>query len=159
MHAIKVHAISPELAELARMTSRSPQYGHPAHREVATGTGPCRLCLATFAIGADERLLFTYNPFEGLDNVPLPGPVFVHADGCAPHEGIGFPEQLSAIPLIAEAYRAGRECTARVPLDGTEREQAVAALLEDDTVQYLHLRHATAGCYIARVERADSRSS
>jgi len=36
-----------------------------------------------------ERLLFTYNPFADLDPYPSPGPVFVHAAGCAP---FGAPE-------------------------------------------------------------------
>ena len=156
MSAIQVHALPLDLAELARTTLRLPQYGHPAHREVATGTGPCRSCLAPFAVGAEERLLFTYDPFEGLDAVPLPGPVFIHATYCERHEGHGFPHRLDAIPLIAEAYRAGRECTARVRLPEGMASETVATLLENPEVQYLHLRHAEAGCYIARVERADS---
>ena len=53
-------------------------------RYAAAGYGPCRLCLDTFRVGADERLLFTYDPFAGLDPYPAPVPIFVHADGCAP---------------------------------------------------------------------------
>jgi hypothetical protein len=74
--------IPAALAHAARETRRSPQYGHPAHRERAAGYGPCRLCLETFRVGEEDRLLFTYNPFDGLDPYPSPGPVFVHADGC-----------------------------------------------------------------------------
>lgn len=154
MPAIRVHALSPVLADLARTSMKSPQYGHPAHREVASGTGPCRSCLAPFTVGADERLLFTYDPFEGLDPLPLPGPVFIHATPCVPHDGLGFPEQLGAIPLVAEAYLVGRTCSARVRLALGMEAATLAALLDDREVQYLHLRHAEAGCYVARVERA-----
>ena len=59
--------IPASLAEAARIDARSPQYGHPAHRELAKGTGPCRLCLQTFRVGEEHRLLFTYDPVAGLD--------------------------------------------------------------------------------------------
>ncbi len=56
--------ITNALAVEVRQTRRSPQYGHPAHQELAKGTGPCRLCLRTFAVGEEERILFTYQPFS-----------------------------------------------------------------------------------------------
>lgn len=38
-------------ADAVRKTRRAPDYGHPAHRETATGYGPCRHCLRTFRVG------------------------------------------------------------------------------------------------------------
>ena len=147
-------AIPSPLAEAARANGRSPQYGHPAHRELATGTGPCRLCLTTFRVGEEERLLFTYDPFAELDRYPAPGPVFVHADGCARYEDAeGFPESLRRLPLTLEAYASGRWLVARERVADGDVEGAVGRLFEHPAVRYLHLRNTEAGCYIARIER------
>ena len=40
--------------------------------------------------GREDRVLFTYNPFAGLDPYPSPGPVFIHWEPCAPYDGAGF---------------------------------------------------------------------
>jgi hypothetical protein len=57
--AFQVISISDSAAAHARKNLTSLQYGHPAYVEVATGTGPCRSCLRTFAVGQEERILFT----------------------------------------------------------------------------------------------------
>ena len=143
------------VAEAARRERRSPQYGHPAHAEVAAGYGPCRLCLDTFRVGAEERLLFTYNPFEGLDPFPSPGPVFVHSDGCSPFAApSGFPEGLRGLPLILEGYAAGRWLVARESVQDSDVEASVGRIFAHPAVVYVHVRNGEAGCYIARLERS-----
>ncbi len=82
MAGFRVLPIDPALAEEVRSTLKSPQYGHPAHVELATGYGPCRACLKQFRTGEEDRILFTFNPFQGLDEYPSPGPVFIHAKSC-----------------------------------------------------------------------------
>ena len=57
-----VRGVTQEIADEVRRTHLSPGYGHPAHLEVAKGSGPCRCCLQTFVPGVDRRLLFTYRP-------------------------------------------------------------------------------------------------
>src|ERR1700756_5324474 len=59
-----IRAIPDEISAAARNTRKSPQYGHPAHVELAGGTGPCRQCLCTFDVGKENRNLFTYKPFH-----------------------------------------------------------------------------------------------
>jgi hypothetical protein len=76
----RVAAIPTKVADLVRSTMRSPGYGHPAHAEVATGYGPCRHCLRDFQVGKERRILFTYDPFHGIEPLPLPGPIFIHED-------------------------------------------------------------------------------
>ena len=83
----RVLAISESTAEKVRSTRKSPGYGHPVHAEIATGYGPCRLCLRDFEVGVDRRLLFTLDPFHGLESQPLPGPVFIHAEHCGRSHG------------------------------------------------------------------------
>ena len=51
MPAYNVVAIPTALANAVRRTHSSPGFGHPVHTEVATGHGPCRHCLRTFAVG------------------------------------------------------------------------------------------------------------
>ena len=57
-----VRGIPQEMADEVRRTHLSPGYGHPAHLELARGTGPCRCCLRPFVPGREQRLLFTYRP-------------------------------------------------------------------------------------------------
>ena len=145
--------LPPALADEARASRRSPQYGHPAHAEVATGYGPCRVCLDTFRVGEEGRLLFTYDPFAGLDPYPAPGPVFVHERACAPYAGDGFPDGLRGLPLVLEGYAAGRWLVARERVAGGDVEGAAARLFAHPAVEYVHVRNAEAGCYVARLER------
>ena len=130
---------------------RSPGSGHPAHREVARGTGPCRSCLRPFRIGEDERILFTYQPFDD-QGLPSPGPVFIHAQPCDRYEGLGLPSDLMAIPLVLEAFSVEGHPLGRLALGKRNPEAAMTELSLDTGAEYLHLRHAEAGCFIARVE-------
>ena len=77
MDVFRYQGIPAAVADEVRTTMRAPEYGHPAHRELAKGTGPCRLCLRTFEIGKEERILFTYQPFREHGSLPAPGPVFI----------------------------------------------------------------------------------
>jgi hypothetical protein len=151
----RVIAIPEELADQARASLKSPQYGHPAHVEVATGYGPCRSCLRTFEEGEEERILFTYDPFAGLDAYPSPGPVFIHREGCPRYEEAGFPEGIRRLPLTLEAYGRGRWLVARERVAGGDVDGPVERLFAHPAVEYIHVRNTEAGCYIARIERAN----
>ena len=98
-------AIPTEMAETVRSKGEDPAYRHPAHTQTATGHGPCRHCLRYFKVGKERRIMFTYDPFEGLEPLPLPGPIFIHEQPCPqyPTDG-GFPEDLRGHPLTLVAY-------------------------------------------------------
>lgn len=149
----RVSPIANELVERARKELKSPQYGHPAHVETANGTGPCRSCLRPFELGAEKRLLFTYNPFEGTSSYPLPGPVFVHEEVCEPYAQRGFPTELHTLPTVLEAYDADRLVIERVPTSD-DVDSSIVRLFQDPRVRYIHVRHAEAGCFIALITRA-----
>jgi hypothetical protein len=153
MTPFRVRAITPELADAARSATASPQYGHPATIETAKGYGPCRLCLRPFRVGAEARLLFTYDPFEGLGQPPAPGPIFIHADGCEPFAGPGFPDAIRHLPLLLESYGRDGLIAERVRPGGAPVEAAIGRLLADPGVEFIHVRNAEAGCYIAQVFR------
>jgi hypothetical protein len=154
MSTCKVVAIPTKIAEQVRATMRSPGYGHPAHREVAKGYGPCRHCLRDFKVGEEERILFTYDPFHELGVQALPGPVFVHAAACERYpENAGFPEDLLARVLTLDVYGRGRQLMAEEHVTREELAARVADFWNTDGVEYIHVRDRSAGCYDLRLER------
>ena len=150
----RVAAIPTKVADLVRSTMRSPGYGHPAHAELATGYGPCRHCLRDFQIGKERRILFTYDPFYGLEPLPLPGPVFIHAEPCERFsESGGFPEDIRSHRLTFVAYGAGRRLLSEVYVDNRDEEPIIAESFARTDVTYLHVRDTEAGCYDFRIDR------
>jgi hypothetical protein len=155
MSGFRVIALSERFAEKVRQTMKSPGYGHPVHAEVEDGHWPCRVCLKRGEPSGQRRLLFTLDPFHSLEELPLPGPVFIHEEPCARHaEDAGFPDDLRRVPLAFNAYGKGRKLRAQEYVENGEVEPTIASLLARDDVDYLHLRHKAAGCYLARIERA-----
>lgn len=153
--AYRVIALDPETARKVRDSRRSPGYGHPVHSEIATGYGPCRLCLRDFEVGVERRLLFTCDPFFRLEPYPLPGPVFIHEAECEryPEDG-GFPTDLLAHRLTLAAYARGPVLRAEERVEGPAIPETVSWLLSRPDVDYLHVRDTEAGCYDFRIERA-----
>lgn len=157
MTSFHVRPIPAETVSEARQTRCSPGYGHPAHVELATGYGPCRACLHTFAVGKESRVLFTYNPFNGVDPYPSPGPVFVHEEECVPFASDSvFPEDLRTLPLVLEGYGRERWIIARERPLPEQIETAIDRLFSNQAVEYIHVRNFEAGCFIATVERGVS---
>jgi uncharacterized protein DUF1203 len=148
-----VRGIDRRISNAVRTTLRAPDYGHPVHRELATGTGPCRECLREFTVGAEDRLLFTYNPFRASERLSQPGPVFIHAESCVPFADAGYPEGLTAIPMLAECHDADGTVSAPTIVAPGSEAATLATLLDAPHVRFVHLRHAKAGCFIARVDR------
>ena len=149
-----VRGVPQEIADEVRRTRCAPTYGHPAHLETARGTGPCRCCLRTFVPGAEQRLLFTYRPRSADGSLMAPGPVFIHAEHCEAYAGAGFPDGLRSLPLALEARASGsRVIGLSAPRDG-RAEMLIGQMFENLDAEWLHLRHAEAGCFIARIDRA-----
>jgi hypothetical protein len=157
MLPIRIVAIPTEVAETVRATLRAPVYGFPAHAEVATDAAPCRHCLRTFVVGKDRRILFTYDRFAGVEALPQPGPVYVHADACPRYsEDGGFPEELRGSPRTVEAYARGRRLLAQEHVADGKFEPVIEKLFVHPNVDYLQVNSTTAGCFTFRVERASA---
>jgi hypothetical protein len=151
----RIKTIPRSVASLARTTMKAPGYGHPVHRDVALGYGPCRSCLRPFEEGTDRRLLFTYDPFHDLEPFPLPGPVYVHEAPCEPYHDVHrFPDALRFIPMTLDAY--GRDRTLRearrVEAHGPVEEE-IADLVGRHDVDYIHVRNTEAGCFLFQIQR------
>jgi len=155
MTPFRVVAILDGIADSVRADRVAPVYGHPAHVEVARGYGPCRLCLRTFTVGVDRRILFTYDSFQDKEALPLPGPVYIHEAPCEryPEDG-GFPEGLRSHALTLNAYGQGRRLIAQEYVADGRVEAVIERLLARADVDYIHVRDTSAGCFDFAVERA-----
>ena len=153
MATFRFQGIPDAVAAVVRNTMKAPGYGHPAHREVARSYGPCRLCLQTFEIGKDERILFTYQPFREPGSLPAPGPVFIHADACARYDARALPPDFRALPLVFEAYQNGGWILRQERLGDRVPEEALTAIFDRTGADYVHIRNGEAGCFMGRVER------
>lgn len=147
----KVVPIPSEIIRSVRENMKSPQYGHPAFASLATGYGPCRSCLKTFEEGKEERILFTYNSFEGLSGLPSPGPVFIHKDICAEFAGDGYPPEILDLPQLFEAFGAESELLRREPIERDNIDAQIERLLAIEGAKFINIRNSEAGCYIGRV--------
>ena len=149
----KVIPIPKEITEQVRQTLISPQYKHPASVSIATGYGPCRSCLKTFDKGKDERILFTYNSFEGLSDLPLPGPIFVHAEECEAYDAGHFPTDLKDLPLLFEGFGDQSELVTRIKADKECLDDQIEEILSLKGIRFINIRNEEAGCFIARIDR------
>ena len=151
----KVVPISSELARSVRENMKSPQYGHPAFADLASGYGPCRVCLKTFVKGEEERILFTYNAFENLSNLPLPSPVYIHKNECNSFKGYDFPHELINLPLLFEGYGNSSKLVRRETINKENFTNQIAEIFALSEVNYINIRNAEAGCFVARTERRE----
>jgi hypothetical protein len=159
MSSIRIIAIPTHVADYVRANQKAPVYNHPAHTELASGYGPCRHCLRTFHIGQEQRTLFTYNPFDGIENLPLPGPVFIHTAACEKYpETAGYPADLAVLPVVLNVYAKGLKFLKQVYAAPGDAEQLIRDLFAqtdaEDTPDYIEVRDRQAGCFDFRVERA-----
>lgn len=149
----KIVPISPEIARSVRENMKSPQYGHTAFADVAKGYGPCRVCLKTFRKGEEERILFTYNAFENLSNLPLPSPIYIHKNDCETFNENDFPTDLIDLPLMFEGYGKESELIEREAFNKESFENQIAKIFNNSDILYINIRNSEAGCFVARIER------
>jgi hypothetical protein len=152
----RVVAIPTEVAEAVRATLRAPGYGHPASAELAIEPAPCRHCLRLIKAGEERGILFTYDRFAGVESLPQPGPVFVHAENCPRYlENAGFPQELCGSPRTLEAYARGRRLLAQEYVTDGKMEPVIERFFARCEVDYIHVCSTQAGCYTFRIERQD----
>lgn len=155
MNTFQIASIPTEVAESVRATGKAPQYGFPAHKEVASGRAPCRHCLRLIRVNEEQLFLFTYDPFQELGVPPLPGPVYVHAKNCERSVGAtSFPEEYRGRALTFAGYGDHRALLAEVHLRGGHEDEEADKLFANPAVKYVHVRSTEAGCYLFRLDRA-----
>lgn len=151
----RVVAIPEAISSEVRRTLISPQYKSLAAAvSIARGYGPCRSCLRVFDEGADRRIYLTYNSFDGLSALPDPGPVFIHENECSRFADEGLPADILGLPVYLEAFAANSELVRRVLMDRDLVYSQIEDLFALRSVEFINLRNAEAGCFIARIEPA-----
>lgn len=151
---MRMVAIPTEVATEVRATLRAPGYGFPAHVEPGADAAPCRHCLRLIAPGETRRILFTYDRFSGIESLPQPGPVYIHAEECPRYaENAGFPEELRSSPRTLEAYARGRRLLAQEYIADGNFESAIEKLFANSETDYVQVHSTTAGCFTFRIER------
>jgi Protein of unknown function (DUF1203) len=156
MERFRVVAIPTAVAEAVRATLQAPGYGFPAHSDIGADAAPCRHCLRLIPSAAARRILFTYDRFAGVESLPLPGPVYIHAEPCDRYiENAGFPDELRGSPRTLEGYARGRRLLAQKYVTDEKMERVIEEIFGDSAVDYIHVNSTTAGCYTFRIERGD----
>jgi len=86
----------------------------------------------------EERVLFTYNPFHGIDDYPSPGPVFVHRDVCDRVAVIRMDGE-RLVGAARHGHRAGRRDRAARAGGRVDRVRTVQAERRRDRVRAVHV--------------------
>jgi hypothetical protein len=160
MQPVRIRAIATEVAESVRAAKQATVFGFPVHVEIATDDAPCRHCLRKFKIGLDRRILFTYDRFAGVESLPQPGPVYIHADACPQYPAdAGFPAELRDSPRTLEAYSRGRRLVTQEYGTNETFELLIQKLFARPDVDYVQVNSTTAGCFTFRVERPEHLAS
>lgn len=155
MSKFKVFPIPRSIVQRIR-ESRLDEFGHHLSVSVAreNDTGPCRSCLTVFVPG-EGRILFSYAPNQYDHPYNEVGPVYIHERECRPYaeQEIFPPELRTRRPLALRCYADDGMMVDGELVGERPVEQAIESLFENPEIKYLHVRTASVGCYIARIER------
>ena len=135
----------------------SDAYGLPPERRISDGDGvPCRHCLRNVAQG-EPYLVLAYRPFPALQPYAETGPIFLHAERCAPAAQTDvLPDLFRATPdYIVRGY--GHDDRIVYGTGGVVASNRICQrahdLLARPEIAYLHMRSARNNCYQCRIDR------
>lgn len=145
--------MSAETAEQFR-AGGTDAYGNAPERHISDGSGlPCRRCMKM--VGADEPyLLFAWRPFRATHAFAETGPIFLHAETCAPDaDSASLPPFLDSPDYILRGYDHEERIvygTGAVIARDNIIDHA-SQLLSEPRVVSVHIRSARNNCYHCRV--------
>ena len=136
------------------------RYGYDANQQppefsISNGGGvPCRHCLDEVTPG-QPLLTLAYRPFKHIQPYAELGPIFLHANDCAPWSAEKMPPVIeNRSRLLIRGYSDQERIvsgTGRiVPL--TELNTALQETMAVEEVSYIHIRCEGNNCYLCRVE-------
>ncbi len=122
------------------------------------GGWPLRCCLADSAPG-DEIAIIAWSPFPWTGAYAERGPIVVHAGECAGSHPTaelptGFAERAMTLRPYGHDQRIAYHRVVHVGADESI-EDAVAAVLTEADVDFVHGRNVTGGCYAFTARRAN----
>jgi len=141
----------PETIALEARRTRKDRFGHDLR--ATTTEAPCRVCLRISG-GPERLILLSYQPLPDSGPYAEIGPIFIHADDCVPYDDVEtFPQDFAGRRMVLRAYgHDGQIVDALVAEAGTAPQRA-AALLGDDAVAEVHVRHESYTCYDFKIVR------
>lgn len=144
----------PSAVASAIRTSLHDLFGNQLAAQVDDGSAPCRHCLS-IALPGEEVILFSYRPFERPGLYQEVGPVFIHARECSRYaHDRGFPPVFLRRGLVLRPYdKDDHICGSQIYAGVGEGLALAQQLLADSSVEYVHARSVTRGCYLFRIER------
>ncbi|MGE0847419.1 MAG: DUF1203 domain-containing protein [Flavobacteriaceae bacterium] len=150
-------AIDSEAAKTYRETHRGAG-GREGELWRAEGhLAPCRHCLRDVGMEGGV-VLIAHSPFAGEGPFAETGPIFVCGEACARAEleAGELPEIVLRRPVSLRAYDRREKMLYphnRV-VDGAAAGAAIAAILDDASVERVHVRTRDHGCFLCAVVRA-----
>lgn len=115
---------------------------------------PCRVTLADAEVG-ETVVLLPHLHHDVASPYRASGPIYVRQGGVTATPAIGeIPVMFRHRLLSLRAYDATGMMLGADVVQGTELEDAMDRLFEDERVDYLHIHNAKPGCFNCRVERA-----
>ena len=160
MKQFKIVPLSEEYARKIRENQKD-DFGNELVEQIATGKGPCRVSLKSFAVGEDIRLLVAHSPFTLGNAFDQPGPIFFHKKEVEAYKDIHrFPPEIKAdkksFPLTLIGYSKEQKMVFTRLVGDDDIDWLIPKVFEEQAgggVDYLHVRNAQACCYICKVER------
>lgn len=151
----EIVAIDPARLEKIRADT-TDEYGNPLTERTAQGWEPLRCCLRKAR--PDEAIaLICFTPWTEPSPWLEAGPVFVHFDRCAGYRTTGEypPEFMNSHSMFNTFYPDGSRDYEHISFAGPGQDNlaTLRAVLANPEVDHLHVRSATAGCFVFAVRR------
>lgn len=133
--------------------------GNPIEPFIDTAGGwPLRCCLADSAPG-DEIAIIAWSPFAWDGPYREVGPVVVHTSDCGGRQDSAeLPADLDRAPMVLRPYghdrRIAYPLVRHVAGEGSLTAE-IADMLRNETIDFIHARNVTGGCYSFTAARVD----
>jgi hypothetical protein len=144
-----------DAAYAARLRAdRRDAFGQPLQERHDAAPHQCRVCLE-LTKPHEPYLLLSHRAHPEGALYAETGPVFIHARECTPYAASDrYPPQFPRERVVLKAFSARHEIVGAAHAGKRPVEEVIRTLFEDPTVEYLHARNDTYGCYMFRIERA-----
>ena len=113
---------------------------------------PCRQCLRDAEVG-DELLLVSFEPFTASSPSRSASPIFIHSTSCTPDDSAELPTQLTSRKLSIRAFDTDAMMLDAALIEGVDLRKTIEELLDNPSVDVLHVHNEPRGCWAARIER------
>jgi Protein of unknown function (DUF1203) len=142
-----------EIADAARRVINAGAADHALITVDSPGSSPCRHCLR-WAQPGERVILFPYAAIPSGHPYCETGPIFVHANECAPYSATNeYPAEFRN-GRVFRAYDSNFKIIDAKIVNGREPEVVIESLFQNPDTAFVDVRSVTHGCFTFRVQRA-----